>query len=159
MPDIDMESDVQWKAVWALLDSGRSVHVANAARHFPGAEIQQPPSNTKGFQTADGKTISNLGHTVTHLRTQEGFRTGVQWKNAKVAMQILSTHEIAKNNKELRDREREGDIVDLQTGHITKFIAAAGVCVVTTFRPKKLAQGRCKIPDFGGPEIERASIP
>ena len=68
-------------------------------------------------------------------------------------MPIISTHEIAKNNNELRYREHDGDIVDLQTGRITKFIAAAGVYFVKICLPKKITQGRCNNPDFGMPEI------
>ena len=36
LPDLDLETDAAYEAVWALVDSGSSVHLVNAAKVSPG---------------------------------------------------------------------------------------------------------------------------
>ena len=35
LPELDLPSDADFVAVWALVDSGSSVHVVNAKKSFP----------------------------------------------------------------------------------------------------------------------------
>ena len=71
------------------------------------------------------------------------------WKTANIEMSILSTHELASNNKEIRYRENDGDIIDLNTGEITRFIVLSGVYVCKVWMPTTITQGKCKEhPDF-----------
>ena len=113
---------------------------------MPGATVVKPPHGARGFQTADGKVIPNLGHTVTPIRTDEGQQGQVRWKNAPVEMPILSTHEIALNNKELRYRADDGDIVDLETGRKTRFISLYRVSTFNRFGyPQVSPRGRVSI--------------
>lgn len=94
LPGLDLERDNEWEAVWALLDSGSSVHVADAPKHLSGASVRPRPSYTRSFQAADGTTIPHRGHTVTHMRMNEaenatGWDGEIAWKHATVAMPTL----------------------------------------------------------------------
>ena len=60
----------------------------------------------------------------------EGEDRTIRWKHAKVAMPILSTHELARSGSNLEYDEDEGEIRNKETGATTKFYQAAGVYVV-----------------------------
>ena len=79
LPGLDLDSDGEWETVWALLDSGSSVHVVNMTKHFPGAHVRKPPPRANGFQTADGKMLVHKGSAVTPVRTSEGLRNEIEW--------------------------------------------------------------------------------
>ena len=89
------------------LPSGLSSTVARRStsstqRIFPKVTMQPPPKGNKGFTVANGNTIPHQGFVHTAIQTVEGDKYTVQWKNADFAMPILSTHELAKNNKKTR---------------------------------------------------------
>ena len=105
-------------AVWALLDSGSSAHVADAARDVPGADGKAHPKDAKGFQAADGKSIPHKGSVVTPMRVTEGDLGNATWKNAGVAMPTLGTKPMAHHEKELRGHEQDGVIADLKDGRV-----------------------------------------
>ena len=96
-----MDNDDDYIAVWALLDSGSSVHVVDAAKFFPKAKVHKPRQDSRGFTVASGAKIPDLGTVETPVKTVEGVKSKVVWKNANVAMPILSTHEIAANKNSL----------------------------------------------------------
>ena len=58
-------------------------------------------------------------------------------------MPILSTHEIARNQRSLEYFEHDGVIKHLDTGDITKFIQAGGVYFVKLLVPKNFPKGSC----------------
>ena len=68
----------------------------------------------------------------------EGEDRTIRWKNAKVAMPILSTHELARNGSKLEYDEDEGEIRNKETGATPKFYQAAGVYFVPLLVKKEL---------------------
>ena len=89
---------------------------------------------------ASGSNIPDLGTTVIPARTQEGLNTSIRWKNAKVAMPMLSTHEIARNKTSLEYFE-DGGQIGCRNEHkvIAKFIQAAGVYFQKIYGPRSVA--------------------
>ena len=49
LPELDLPHDSDYVAIWALVDSGSSVHVANVSKVFPGARIEKPPKDAMGL--------------------------------------------------------------------------------------------------------------
>ena len=43
LPDLKLDTNADYDAVWALVDSGSSVHAVDMRKTFPGAKIQAPP--------------------------------------------------------------------------------------------------------------------
>ena len=72
LPDLPLLHVKDYVAIWALVDSGSSVHVVDAPQEFPDADIQAPPKDAKGFQATDGRTIPHKGSVVTPMRVTEG---------------------------------------------------------------------------------------
>ena len=83
------------------------------------------------------------------MKTREGEDRIIVWENAKVAMPILSTHELARNGKQVLYDEDHGVIIDKKTGKTSKVIAAAGVYFIQLFVSKDL--GVQLEPPFGRP--------
>ena len=72
LPELDLPSDSDFVAVWALIDSGSSVHIVNAKKIFPGASNEPPPAGHKGFEVANGQRLQHQGYVSTTVRTVEG---------------------------------------------------------------------------------------
>ena len=137
LPDLAFEHTEDYEGVWALVDSGSSVHVVDVHQVLPGAKITQPAKGAPAFKTANGGTVPNLGSTVVPFVTQEGQHKQVHWTHADVAMPIRSTHELARNDGELRYREDSGKIVNLLSNEETAFISAGWVYFLKMMVPKK----------------------
>ena len=58
LPDLDLPSDDDYVAVWALMDSGSAVHVVDATKVFHKAKTHPAPKGHQGFKAASG--ISSL---------------------------------------------------------------------------------------------------
>ena len=94
---------------------------------FPKSKVFPPPKGHKGFEVASGQRISHDGFVYTDVKTAEGEDRTIRWKNAKVAMPILSTHEIARNGSRLEYDEDFGFIHNKKSGTSTKFWQINGV--------------------------------
>ena len=130
LPELDLPTDSDYVRVWALVDSGSSVHVVNASKIFPKATIAPPPKGHKGFTGAGGHRILHKGTVQTVVQTQEGKDRRISWKHADVEMPILSTHELARNGSRLEYDELDGVIRNKATGDETKFYQTGGVYFV-----------------------------
>ena len=128
LPDIpDFESNEEYECLWALVDSGSSVHVVDMPKVFPGAKIRKPHPQSKGFKVADGSNAPDLGSAIVPARTAEGNNISIQWKNAQVAMPILSTKLLSTGGKGLWYHEHGGSIVDPQACTKSDFVESGGV--------------------------------
>ena len=72
MPELDLPTNADYIAVWALVDSGSPVHIVDAKQVFPNATVQPPPPNHRGFQGAGEELIKHEGFVTTTVRTREG---------------------------------------------------------------------------------------
>ena len=143
LPDLDLDSDQEWAAVRALLDSGSSAHVVDAKKHTPGAKVQPPPKGTRGFQRADGETLPNVGAIVTPMKAettpgQDGWSGSLEFKSAKIPLPRSSTRLVIKRENEARHLKNDGDIVDV---YVVK------ICV-----PTDVTNGCCSSQAFVRPE-------
>ena len=127
LPDLDLPTDNDYCAVWALVDSGSAVHAVDAKKTFPTQNIDPPPPRHRGFAVADGTRIPHGGFVTTDVVTQEGQRKPITWKNASVSMPILSTHDLARNGYRLAFEENGGQIINRKTGETTDFVQRDGV--------------------------------
>ena len=100
----------------------------------------EPPSpGHRGWAGANGSRIPHLGVVKTHVRTREGEDKIVHYKNAKVDLPILSTHQLARNGHRLEYDEDDGVIRNKSTGRTTGFMACAGVYMLPLLVKKDIA--------------------
>ena len=140
LPDLEVNSNDEYEAIWALVDSGSSVHVIDVEAVLPGAKIRKPDADAPEFRTACGGTVKDLGAADVPFVSAEGNDHPIRWRNAKVAMPILSTQLLAKDNGELRYQVETGQIINVQTSKETHFIGSSGVYFQKMFIHKKYTQ-------------------
>ena len=80
LPDITLDSNEEWEAMWALVDAGSSVDVADMERDFPGAKVKEPQAGEKDFAAANGSKVRNLEGATIRARTVEGDDITSEWK-------------------------------------------------------------------------------
>ena len=107
---------------------------------FPGAEVSQPGPNEKGFTAANRSTVPNLGSALIPARTIEGDDLTTNWKNADVAMPILSTKKRAIGGKGIWYHEHGGSLVNPKKGINSEFVESGGVYFIKILVPKTLTQ-------------------
>lgn len=88
LPDLDLPTDGGYAAVWALVDSGSSVHAVNVSQVFLGALLEAPASDAKPFTCAAGAAIPHKGTAVVPFKTDDGLKSAVSWKHAGLEMPI-----------------------------------------------------------------------
>lgn len=137
LPELDLADDSEYDAIWALVDSGSSVHVINVERIFPGATIDKPPHDAKGFKCANGGVVPHRGSAIVPFKTVNGLQTVCKWNNAPVSMPVLSTDELSDNGKSLLYNTEDGYVVHPSNKHTSRFLAANGVCFLKMLVPKK----------------------
>ena len=138
LPDVTLDSNEEWDVLWALVDSGSSVHVVNAEQVFPGAKINKPRPGARPFKVANGGTVPNLGHAAVKARTAEGEDLTINWKNAPVDMPILSTKLLSEGGKAVLYHEAGGSIINPNTCSKSDFIEANGVYFIKLLVPKAM---------------------
>ena len=81
------------------MDSSSSDHHITAGKHCPGATVI-PPKEPSTYTCATGGTVKNKRIVsmsgADAVYTQEGNNKEIEWTNADVDFQILSTKRIAK---------------------------------------------------------------
>ena len=77
--------------IWALHDSGSSIMVANHEDQFPGAELDENSPGSK-YLAANNEYFSSKGEFDVSIRSENGHKRHLTFKNAPVAMPIVSTH-------------------------------------------------------------------
>ena len=136
LPEIECHHDDDYFAIWALVDSGSSVHAIDADKYLPNAKKQKPPPGHKGFKAANGEIIPHGGFVSTDVRFKEGNGRTLEWNNAKVEMPILSTKKLNKDGGRTVYDEDEGWILNKLTGDSNHFIGALW-CVLLQALPAK----------------------
>ena len=71
---------------------------------------------------ADGSHVPDLGHASVEAKTQEGDHLSIDFKNAKVAMPILSTNKLYHGGKAVLYHESGGSIINPELASKSDFI-------------------------------------
>ena len=146
LPDITLDSNEEWEALWALVDAGSSVDVADMERDFPGAKVKEPQAGEKDFAAANGSKVRNLGSATIRAKTVEGDDITSDWKNAKVAMPIISTNKRTQGGKAVLYHETGGSLINPHNSIQSGFVESGGVYFIKLLVPKALVKHK---PDQG----------
>ena len=115
MPDLRLESNEEWEALWALLDSCSSVDVVDMDKVFPGAQVKKPKGKPQQFAAANRSNVENMCTATIPARTMEGGDRTTEWNNAMVEMPILSTKPRAEGGKKVCGITRAADPLAIHT--------------------------------------------
>ena len=140
LPDVTLESNDEWEVLWSLVDSGSSIDAVNMEKVFPGAKIKEPRPGSRGFAAANGTTVADKGSAVIPARTLERDDITAEWKNADVAMPIMSTKKRTQGGKGGWYHETGGSIINPRAAIKSDFVESDGVYLMKILVPKSLTQ-------------------
>ena len=102
-----------------LHDSGAAPNIANHATHFPGSTLKTTTTQSSQFTTATGQPFGSDGEMTINFESQEGHHRTFTFKNADVAIPIISPGLLADDNHDALFRKKRGhvDPQSLRRGH------------------------------------------
>ena len=117
LPDLDLESNEDYEAVWALVDSGAAKSVARRKAHFAKTITHLRPSEVR-MATASGEELKSRGCFHLHALSAEGNEVSQTFEDADVDMPIMSVGELSTNGElgsNVLFGEHDGHIIDIKT--------------------------------------------
>ena len=139
LPDLDLESNEDVAAVWALVDSGAGKSCADKSKHFPFVETANRPSNAR-MATANGHELKSRGTFSVQALTAEGQMIKPDFEDTDVEMPIVAVNDISKEDLEVSFRADGSELVSSETGRRSKFVKRRGVYFVKMYYEK----GQCQ---------------
>ena len=127
LPDIDLSNDSEYTYVWALVDSGAG---ANVAKRSMFSETKPVSAPSISLSTANGESLPHSGAHRVISYNRDGSQVGRIFYDADVEMPILAVSELSRegrNGSEVRLRQRDGFIRDLQSGNRQQIVKRRGV--------------------------------
>ena len=143
LPDLQLESNSGFEAVWALVDSGAGRSCAKRLEHFPNTRTDLK-SSTVRMATASGEELKSRGCFKLEVLSSEGNILTQTFEDADVDMPIMAVTELASNGELGSDvvfRKHDGAITDVQTQATSKFVRRKGVYFMKIFTPKNHRSG------------------
>ena len=116
------------RRVWAMVDSGSFVTIANCSKHFPGHRVLPSHGSKTGvtYCNASGGDIPNRGETtVTHL-LDNGSEIDIPFQDGDVQIPILSVKDFVRKDSVVRFKHNGGTI-KLPSGSRMTFVEKYGV--------------------------------
>ena len=138
LPELNLDSNGDYEAVWALVDSGAGRSCARKAKHFPGLRAKSEPSDVR-MSTANGQELRSRGKFTVQALTAEGNMLNPEFEDADVDMPIVAVTDISKNGSngtEVRFRNNGGDVLDVTTQRKSAFVRRRGVYFMKLFYKK-----------------------
>ena len=139
LPDLNLESNEDFAAVWALVDSGAGKSCANKAKHFPFVETANRPSNAR-MATANGHELKSRGTFSVQALTAEGQMIKPDFEDTDVEMPIVAVNDISKEDLEVSFRADGSELMSSETGRRSKFVKRRGVYFMKMY----YAKGQCQ---------------
>ena len=149
LPDIKLDSNSDYEAVWALVDSGAARSCAKRKTHFSMATTQLKPSSVR-MATASGEELKSRGCFKLTALSAEGNEVTQTFEDADVDMPIMSVGELSSNGtlgSTVLFNEHDGHIIDIKTDATSKFYKRRGVYFMKIYVPKD----KNLSPDFTRP--------
>ena len=128
--------------VWAMVDSGSFVTIADCARTFPGHDITKSKASRAGvkYSNASGGEIANEGEVVITHRLDDGTEIDIPFQHGKVQLPIISVKDFVQKGSVVKFK-RLGGSIRLPNGRTMRFVEKHGVyflrlCVVSGKPPE-----------------------
>ena len=149
LPQLDLESNEDYEAIWALVDSGAAKSCARRKGHFGNTVTHLRPSSVK-MATASGEELKSRGCFQITALSAEGNEVTQTFEDADVDMPIMSVGEISANGDKGSNvlfGEHDGHLIDIKTSATSKFYRRRGVYFMKLYVPRNKSAD----PDFVRP--------
>ena len=142
LPSLDLESNEDYEAVWALVDSGAGKSCANKSKHIAHVRTPNRPSRAR-MATANGQELKSRGTFTVHGFTSEGQKISPDFEDTDVEMPIVAVNDISKEDLEVTFRQEQSELMDSSTGRKSKFVKKKGVYFMKMFYKKHQCDDDC----------------
>ena len=124
LPDLELNADDDYEAVWALVDTGAGANVASRKDHFPGAVMDEhdPSIPLIKLSTASAEILDGGAYCTVHALTTEGHSTATTFVDANVDMPILSVVKLCEDGSRVLFNKKGGVVWNPETGEKTAFV-------------------------------------
>ena len=129
LPDLELESNSDYEAVWALVDSGANRSFARRKTHFAMTSTHLKPSSVR-MATASGEELKSRGCFQLKALSAEGNAVIQTFEDADVDMPILVVGELSASGtrgSNVLFGEHDGHIIDIKSDALPKFYKRRGV--------------------------------
>ena len=116
------------RRVWAMVDSGSFVTIANCAKAFPGHTVRPSAGSKNGvtYSNASGGDIPNRGEiTITH-QLDDVSELDIPFQDGDVQVPIISVKDFVHRNSVVKFK-RNGGTIKLPSGTVLRFMEKFGV--------------------------------
>ena len=116
------------KRVWAMVDSGSFVTIANCAKAFPGHRIRPSAGSKSGvtYSNASGGDIPNRGEIVVTHQLADGSELDVPFQDGDVQVPIISVKDFVHKESVVKFKN-DGGTIRLPSGSRMTFVEKFGV--------------------------------
>ena len=138
LPDLDLENNDEYTAIWALVDSGAGKSCAHRDKHFPHIKGENLPSKTR-MTTASGEELRSRGVFRVNALSAEGHQISQNFEDTDVEFPIIAVTGLSNEGPrgtEVRFRQAEGTVIDNHTQNSSRFIRRRGVYFMKLFVPR-----------------------
>ena len=135
LPDLDLDSNQDYKAVWALVDSGAGKSCADKSKHFPHVRTKNKPSSAR-MATASGQELKSRGTFKVKGLTAEGQQVMPNFEDTDVDMPIIAVNDISQEDTEVIFRKGTSEMVDVRSGRRSRFAKQRGVYFMKMYYEK-----------------------
>ena len=139
LPDLDLERNEDFAAVWALVDSGAGKSCADKSKHFPFLQAKNTKSDTR-MSMADGTELPSKGNFLLPAISSEGHDLSHVFEDTSVEMPICAVSALSNCGGDPGSRVifeyDKGKIVKVSDDGSSSFIKKKGVYFVKLFVPK-----------------------
>ena len=139
LPDLDLEHNDDFVAVWALVDSGAGKSCANKAKHFPFLDCLNNCFDTR-MSMADGTELLSRGNVHLPALSAEGRDLSQTFEDTDVEMPICAVTELSScggiSRPQVIFEYDNGEIVKLSDAGCSSFVHRKGVYFVKLFVPR-----------------------
>ena len=149
LPNLDLDGDADYEAVWALVDSGAARSCARRRNHFGHTATQLTPSSVR-MATASGEELKSRGCFRLEAVTAEGNAVVQTFEDTDVDMPIMSVGELSSNGEHgshVSFGKNDGYVIDLKTSATSKFHRRRGVYFMKIY----VLRNKVVSPDFTRP--------
>ena len=121
-------TNVRCRRVWAMVDSGSFVTIADCAKVFPNHIVQSSPGSIAGvtYSNASGGDIANRGQVIVTHRMDNGSDIDIPFQDGDVQVPIVSVKDFVHKKTRVKFKDL-GGTMKLPSGSILPFVEKFGV--------------------------------
>ena len=143
LPDVRLDSNSEYEAVWALVDSAAGRSCAKRREHFAHTHTELKASTVR-MATASGEELKTKGCFTLDVMSAEGHVLTQTFEDTNVDMPTMSVTELASNGQLGSDvvfRKHDGAVVDVETGATSRLVRRKGVYFMKVYTPRNNKSG------------------